>query len=86
MGLAMLAGSALAGAGTCNSLKQGLCIGVAVSAVLLGVRLGVRHVSAHELILIGASSLALGLAGAWFGGSLFPPLARPISPAKPLAA
>ncbi len=74
MGLAMLAGSALAGAGTANSLKQGLGVGLAVAAVLFGFHLGIRHISAHELLLTGASSLALGLAGAWFGGSLFPPL------------
>src|SRR5207244_1193315 len=42
-GLAMLAGSALAGAGTANSLKQGLCVGLPVSAVLLGVRLRTRQ-------------------------------------------
>jgi len=83
MGLAMLAGSALAGAGTANSLKQGLCVGVAVAAVLLGFRLGIRHISAHELILTGTSSLALGLAGAWFGGSLFPPLAPAVRRATP---
>jgi hypothetical protein len=76
MGLAMLAGSALAGAGTANSLKQGLCVGIAVAAVVLGFRLGMRHFSVDELILTGASSLALGLAGAWFGGSLFPPLVQ----------
>jgi hypothetical protein len=75
-GLAMIAGSALAGAGASNSLKQGLCVGVAVSAVLLGVRLGMTHAPLHDLVLTVACSLALGLVGAWFGGSLFPPLAK----------
>jgi hypothetical protein len=75
-GLAMLAGSALAGAGTANSLKQGLCVGVAVSAILFGFRLGVQHAGLNDLVLTVACSLALGLAGAWFGGSLFPPLAK----------
>jgi hypothetical protein len=79
-GLAMLVGSALAGAGTANSLKQGLCVGVAVSAVLFGVRLGVQHASVHDLVLTVACSLALGLAGAWFGGSMFPPLAKRVRP------
>jgi len=75
-GLAMLAGSALAGAGTANSLKQGLCVGLAVAAVLLGFRLGVREAPLHDLVLTAACSLALGLAGAWFGGSLCPPLVK----------
>ncbi len=75
-GLAMLAGSALAGAGTANSLKQGLCVGFAVSAVLLGFRLAIRHDPLPDLVLTVACSLALGLAGAWFGGSLFPPLVK----------
>jgi hypothetical protein len=75
-GLAMLAGSALAGAGTSNSLKQGLCVGLAASAVLLGVRLGVRPAALHDLILTVACSVTLGLVGAWFGGSLFPPLLK----------
>jgi hypothetical protein len=75
-GLAMLVGSALAGAGTSNSLKQGLCVGLAASAVLLGFRIGVWHAALHDLVLTVGCSLALGLAGAWFGGSLFPPLVK----------
>lgn len=74
--LAMLAGSALAGAGTANSLKQGLCVGLAVSAVLLGFRLGIQHAALHDLVLTVACALALGLVGAWFGGNLFPPLLK----------
>jgi len=75
-GLAMLVGSAFAGAGTANSLKQGLCVGLAVSVVLLGIGIGIRHDSLDDLILTGACAMALGLAGSWFGGSLFPPLAK----------
>jgi hypothetical protein len=76
MGLAMLAGSGLAGAGVANSLKQGLCVGVVVAAVLVGMRLGLRNAVPHDLVLTVASALALGLAGAWFGGNLFPPLLK----------
>jgi hypothetical protein len=75
-GLAMLVGSALAGAGTANSLKQGLAVGLAASAALLGFQTAVRHAAVHDLVLTAACSLALGLAGAWFGGSLFPPLVK----------
>jgi len=73
-GLAMLAGSALAGAGTANSLKQGMGVGFIVAVVLLGFRIGVNRVPLADLVLTLACSLALGLVGAWFGGSLFPPL------------
>jgi hypothetical protein len=72
--LAMLAGSALAGAGTANGLKQGLGVGLAVATVLFGFRLGVQQASLSDLVLTVACALALGLGGGWFGGSLFPPL------------
>jgi hypothetical protein len=73
-GLAMLVGSAVAGAGTSNSLKQGLCVGLAASAVLLGFRIGARHSAPYELLLTVGCAVSLALAGAWFGGSLFPPV------------
>jgi hypothetical protein len=75
-GLAMLVGSALAGAGTANCLKQGLCVGLAASAALLGFRMGGRHAAPHELVLTVACSVSLAMVGSWFGGSLFPPLAK----------
>jgi hypothetical protein len=75
-GLVMLAGSALAGAGTPNSLKQGVGVGLASATVLLGLRLGTHsHVEVQEMLVTAICSLGLGIAGAWFGGSLFPPLA-----------
>src|SRR5262249_9687577 len=37
--LAILAGSALAGSGTANGIKQGLCVGIGTSSVLLGLGL-----------------------------------------------
>jgi hypothetical protein len=73
--LAMLVGSAVAGACSANSLKQGLAVGLAAAAVLGGLRLGAQHYALHDVVLTVACSLALGLAGAWFGGNLFPPLA-----------
>jgi hypothetical protein len=74
-GLAMLAGSALAGVGTPNSLKQGLGVGLAAATVLLGLRLGTQtRLDFPDLLLTAICSIALGVAGAWFGGSLFPPV------------
>jgi hypothetical protein len=72
--LAMLAGSALAGAGTASSLKQGACVGLVVSTVLVGIGLALQNASPHDLVLTIASALILGLVGGWFGGSILPPL------------
>jgi hypothetical protein len=74
--LAILFGSALAGATTANGLKQGLCVGLGAAAVMLGIRAGSQNVSLDYLIYTGATTLAVALLGGWFGGSLFPPLTR----------
>ncbi len=75
-GLAMLIGSAIAGATTANGLKQGLCVGCGTAILLLGLRLGERTVHADALALALLTALVLGLVGGWFGCQLFPPLAR----------
>jgi hypothetical protein len=72
--LAMLLGAALAGATTRNGLKQGLCVGLGVASVLVGVRLGVPQVHFDSLLLTGGMAVAFGLSGGWFGGTLFPPV------------
>jgi hypothetical protein len=72
--LSMLLGSALAGATRANSLKQGLGVGLASSFLLIGLRTSARPEQAQVMLLIVASSVALGLAGSWFGGQLFPPV------------
>jgi hypothetical protein len=75
--LAMLAGSALAGATTKNGLKQGLIVGIGMGVILLGLRLGSLTVAPRTLILTLASSLCLGLVGGWFGSQLLPPICAP---------
>ncbi|HJT78532.1 MAG TPA: hypothetical protein VJ739_15110, partial [Gemmataceae bacterium] len=75
-GLAMLVGSALAGATTFNGVKQGLCVGIGTATVLLGLRLGAKTVQADALVLTLLTALTLGLVGGWFGCQLFPPLAK----------
>jgi hypothetical protein len=72
--LAILVGSSFAGATTANGLKQGLCVGLGASAVLLGIQLGSPNFSMHRLIFTGTGTCALALAGGWFGGLLFPPI------------
>jgi hypothetical protein len=72
--LALLLGSALAGASTSNGLKQGLATGVGVVLALLVVRLGGTGFSLQEFIFTSASALSLSMAGGWFGSQLLPPL------------
>ncbi len=74
--LALLLGGALAGATTRNGLKQGLCVGLVSTVVLIGIEM--RYVD-RWLQLAGHTALAalsLSLVGGWFGSQLFPPILR----------
>jgi hypothetical protein len=73
--LTTLLGAGLAGATTLNGLKQGLCVGVGAAVVILGIDIGSTKLVLESLILMLASVFILSLAGGWFGGQLFPPLA-----------
>jgi hypothetical protein len=74
--VALLAGSAFAGANTRNGFKQGLAVGLAASIVLVGLRVVKTNAGPAALLLGCVSPLALGIIGGWFGGTLFPPVAR----------
>lgn len=71
--LAVLAGALVAGSGRFNGLKQGLCVGVALS-LLVVVYLGVKAAHAELVILTAVGCLVLSLAGGFFGSQLFPPV------------
>ncbi len=74
--LALLFGGALAGATTRNGLKQGLCVGLASTIILVGIEMNYVE---RWLQLAGYTALAaffLSLAGGWFGSQLFPPIMR----------
>jgi hypothetical protein len=72
--LALLTGSAFAGANTSNGLKQGLSVGVGASSMLLGLGIARGTLEPNLLIFTVTCATALGLVGGWFGGTLFPPL------------
>lgn len=74
IGLATLCGAALAGSTTRNGLKQGLCVGVGTSIVLLGNYLGTKNFPLDQAILTVASIVSLTAAGGWFGSQLLPPV------------
>ena len=71
--LALLAGSALAGATTRNGLKQGLCVGIVAGVILLGIRMGSLNASPPVLAATLLAVIGLSLLGGWFGGELLPP-------------
>jgi len=70
--LAVLFGGALAGATTSNGFKQGLCVAVGTSLVLLAIpRSHTTHLVAFLTVF---SAFTLSVAGGWFGGQLLPPV------------
>jgi hypothetical protein len=74
--LALLLGGTFAGATTFNGLKQGLAVGAASGAILLGIETGRHPQGVQVAALTLVSTLTLSLAGGWFGGQLFPPVVK----------
>jgi hypothetical protein len=74
--LAILAGSAFAGATCYNGLKQGLFVGIGTATALLGIRLANPHVSVQFLIATVVAAICLSVTGGWFGSQLMPPIVR----------
>jgi hypothetical protein len=74
--LALLFGGALAGATTRNGLKQGLCVGLASTVILIGIEMNYIERWLPLAGLTAIAALSLCLAGGWFGSQLFPPLLR----------
>jgi hypothetical protein len=73
-GLVALLGAAFAGATTTNGLKQGLCVGLGASVVVLGMRMTDPKFSIDAIILTLSGIVSMTLVGGWFGAKLFPPL------------
>jgi hypothetical protein len=74
MALSAVLGAAVAGATTSSGLKQGLCVGLGASVLLVGNHLGTQSVSWEQIFYTPAGILGLTIAGGWFGGQLFPPV------------
>jgi hypothetical protein len=74
--LALLFGGALAGATTRNGLKQGLCVGLASTVILLGIEMNYVERWLQVASYTALAALSLSLAGGWFGSQLFPPILR----------
>ena len=74
IGLLTLLGAAVAGATTFNGFKQGLCVGVGASVVLIGNQLGGTSILNEQIGYTVFSIMGLTVVGGWFGGALFPPI------------
>lgn len=69
-----LLGAGFAGATARNGLKQGLCVGFAASAIVLGVQVSNPKLTIEAIALTIAGIIIVALIGGWFGGQLFPPI------------
>jgi hypothetical protein len=74
--LAILAGSAFAGATCSNGLKQGLFVGIGTATALLGIRLASPQMSLGFLVVTVVAAVCLSITGGWFGSQLLPPVVR----------
>ncbi len=74
--LAILTGSAFAGATCSNGLKQGLFVGIGTATTLLGIRLANPDISLGFLIVTVVAAVCLSITGGWFGSQLLPPVVR----------
>ncbi len=72
--LVVLMGAGFAGAATRNGLKQGLCVGLAASAIVLGVQISNPKFVFEAVVLTLGGIITVSLIGGWFGGQLFPPI------------
>jgi hypothetical protein len=72
--LVALLGSGFAGATTRNGLKQGLCVGLCASVVVLGIQCSSPKFTLESGIFTVSGIAVVSLIGGWFGGQLFPPL------------
>ena len=72
--LVVMIGAAFAGATTRNGLKQGLCVGLAASAIVLGVQISDPRFVLESAFTTLTGIVGVTLVGGWFGGQLFPPV------------
>ncbi|MBI2806418.1 MAG: hypothetical protein HYX68_15670 [Planctomycetes bacterium] len=72
--LVALVGSGFAGATTRNGLKQGLFVGLATAAIVLGIQISSPRFTLESAVFTDAGLITVSMIGGWFGGQLFPPV------------
>jgi hypothetical protein len=75
-GLSILFGGCLAGATRPNGLKQGVCVAILVSVVLIGTLIRQAGEDPGAVLFPILSALLLAPVGGWFGSELLPPVAK----------
>jgi hypothetical protein len=70
--LVVLLGAGFAGASTRNGFKQGLCVGFAASAIVLGVQINNPRFTLEAAVFTLSGIILTAQVGGWFGGQLFP--------------
>lgn len=74
--LALILGGVVAGATTSNGLKQGLCVGLASTVILIGIEMNFVARWLPMAGLTAVSAFSLSSVGGWFGSQLFPPVVK----------
>lgn len=74
--LALILGGVVAGATTSNGLKQGFCVGLASTVILIGIEMNFVERWLEMAGLTAIAALSLSGVGGWFGSQLFPPLVK----------
>ncbi|HTU17050.1 MAG TPA: hypothetical protein VMG10_03240 [Gemmataceae bacterium] len=73
---ALILGGILAGASTSNGLKQGLCVGLASTVILIGIEMNFVERWVQLAGLTAVAAFSLSVVGGWFGSQLFPPVIK----------
>ena len=74
--LALLLGGTLAGATTKNGFKQGLCVGLSTTVILIGIEMNYVERWVKVGCLTAICCFCLSMVGGWFGSQLFPPIVK----------
>jgi hypothetical protein len=72
--LALILGGVLAGATTRNGIKQGFCVGLASTVILIGIEMNYVERWLQVAGYTALAALSFSLVGGWFGSQLFPPV------------
>lgn len=69
-----IVGAGFAGATTRNGFKQGLCVGIGASMIVVGIQASGPKFTIESTVSTVSAIIAIALVGGWFGSQLFPPL------------
>ena len=74
--LSVVLGGLFAGVITTNGFKQGLLVALGTSVILMGEQMSRPGDLLEAWLIVLLTSFTAAIAGGWFGGALFPPVAN----------